>query len=107
MLIESEVSLCQFGGPTFLLKMVPVQGMTAECLSKSTEVSVRPKPIERQIMPICQRVFCEETLTALRVHPGLDKKDCEGSVQFIEKVLSVWKMNVVIDCYTLWTAHRI
>ena len=56
------------------------------------EVSVPPKPIERQSVPICQSVFCEETLAALRVHPGSDKKDCEGSVQFIEKVLSVWKI---------------
>lgn len=61
-------------------------------LSKLNEVSVRPKPIERQSVPICQRVFCEETLTALRVHPGLNQKDCEGTILFIEKVLSVWKI---------------
>ena len=42
-------------------------------LSKLNEVSVRPKPIERQSVPTCQRVFCEETLAALRVHPGLDQ----------------------------------
>ena len=61
-------------------------------LSKLTEVAVRPKPIERQSVPTCLRVFCEETLTALKVHPGMDEKECEGTIRFIDKVLSMWKI---------------
>ena len=61
-------------------------------LSKLSEIAVMPKPIERQSVPICQKVFCEETLSALETHPLLDRKDCEGTVHFIDKVLSVWKI---------------
>ena len=68
-------------------------------LSKLSDVAVRPKPIERQSVPICQRVFCEQTLAALNVHHGLDAKECEGTTHthFIDKVLSMWKILNVIS----------
>ena len=36
-------------------------------LSKLTDVAVRPKPVERQRVSTCLRVFCDETHAALKV----------------------------------------
>ena len=38
-------------------------------------VAVRPKPIERQKVSTCLKVFCDETYTALRSHPSLSNRD--------------------------------
>ena len=40
-------------------------------LSKLNEVVISPKPIERQKVSTCLRVYCEETFTALLTHPGM------------------------------------
>ena len=61
-------------------------------LSRLREVAVTPKPVERQQVDICLRVFCEETYTALRVHPEMKKCDAKGTVFFIEKIVSMWKI---------------
>ena len=39
-------------------------------MSKLTEVSVYPKPIERQKVLTCLQVFCDEILVALKCHPA-------------------------------------
>ena len=54
-------------------------------MSKLMEVSVYPKPIERQKVITCLQVFCDETLSALKSHPDLHEK--EGTVIFISKVV--------------------
>ena len=59
-------------------------------LSKLNEVSVRPKPVERQRVSTCLRVFCDETLAALEVHSGLTTS--EGTTKLIKKVLDMWKI---------------
>ena len=59
-------------------------------LSKLNEVAVRPKPVERQRVSTCLRVFCEETLAALEVHPAAIAS--EGTTVFIKKVLDMWKI---------------
>jgi len=37
-------------------------------LSNLNYVAVYPKPIERQSVAICLRVFCDKTVTALKTH---------------------------------------
>ena len=51
-------------------------------MSKLNKVAVQPKPIERQNVSTCLRVFCDETIAALRVHPGLNSEEVEGMVPF-------------------------
>ena len=58
--------------------------------SRLTEVAVRPKPIERQKVATCLRVFCDETCAALRTNP--ETKDADGTCRFIQKVVDVWKI---------------
>ena len=40
-------------------------------LSRLREVAVTPKPVERQRVDMCLPVFCQETCTALNVHPEM------------------------------------
>ena len=40
-------------------------------VSKLMEVSVYPKPIERQSVATCLRVCCEENYTAINNHRGM------------------------------------
>ena len=61
-------------------------------LSKLTEVSVKPKPVERQKVETCLRVFSEETLHALLTHPQVDQEKVKGTTTFIEEVLKMWKI---------------
>ena len=61
-------------------------------LSSLNEVSVMPKPVERQKVSTCLRVFSDETLHALKVHPGLDKREIIGTTIFIEKINKMWKI---------------
>ena len=56
-------------------------------LSKLTEVAVTPKPVERQRVTTCLRVFCEETLTALKVHPSVNAS--EGTYLSMKKVVDM------------------
>ena len=60
--------------------------------SSSTEVAVYPKPIERQNVSTCLKVFCDRTLAALRSHSGIDQNDAAGTNIFIEKIMSFWKI---------------
>ena len=58
------------------------------------EVAVRPKPVERQNVSTCLRIFSDEsheTLHALKVHPGLDQQEVEGTITFVQKVNTMWK----------------
>ena len=58
--------------------------------SRLTDVAVQPKPIERQKVATCLRVFCDETCSAMRAHPEM--KDAEGTHRFIQKIVDIWKM---------------
>lgn len=44
-------------------------------LSKLNETAIFPKPIERQNVSTCLRVFCDETLAALKTHPSMENVD--------------------------------
>ena len=62
-------------------------------MSKLNEVSIFPKPIERQKVATCLRVFCDATLNALLNHPGmLNVADVEDTGIFLKKVITWWKV---------------
>ena len=61
-----------------------------EKLSKLSEVSVSPKPIERQKVSFVLQVFNEKTISALKNHSGI--KGAEGTITFLEIILQFWKI---------------
>ena len=65
-------------------------------LSELNEVSVAPKPIERQKVATCLRVFCDKTCTALTTHPKMSTiEGREDTAEFIRIVVNFWKiMNI-------------
>ena len=64
-------------------------------LSKLTDVAVSPKPIERQKVETCLRVFCDETISAMETHTGMSGAGAEGTILFLKLVTKFWKiMNV-------------
>ena len=60
-------------------------------LSNLNEISIVPKPIERQQVSICLRVFSVKTYNALLTQSGIsiDKND---TALFINKILTWWKI---------------
>ena len=67
-------------------------------MSKLSEISVNPKPVERQRVSTCLKVFCEQTLSALKVYPDLQNVD--GTVLFLSKFIEFWKIVNVHGPYT-------
>ena len=61
-------------------------------LSSLNEVAVRPKPVERQNVSNFIRIFSDETLHALKVHPGLDQQEVKGMITFVQTVNTMWKI---------------
>ena len=61
-------------------------------LSKLSEVAVSPKPIERQSVQTCLRVFCDDTIAALETHPVINKANVLGTTNFIKIVVKLWKI---------------
>ena len=59
-------------------------------MSKLTEISVDPKPIERQKVSTVLKVFCDETYSALKVHPSME--NVEGTLDLLYLVITFWKM---------------
>lgn len=59
-------------------------------MSKLTNISVYPKPIERQKVKFCMQVFCETTIAALQTHPDLT--DIQDTAMFMSKVLEFWNI---------------
>ena len=55
---------------------------------KLSEVAVYPSPIERQKVSLCLKVFCDETVCALKCHSEM--QHAKDTVVFIEKVLQFW-----------------
>ena len=56
-------------------------------MSKLTDVSVNPKPIEKQKVSIVLQVSCEETFFALKVHTHPLLQDIGGTVDFISMIV--------------------
>lgn len=62
-------------------------------MSSLNEIAVTPKPIERQRVSTCLKVFCDNTYNALLNHPGMKKfSGVEDTAIFIGKVLKWWKI---------------
>ena len=62
-------------------------------LSHLDEVAVYPKPVERQKVSTCLKIFCDETASALRTHPTT--KDLEGvkdTADFISLFVKFFKI---------------
>ena len=73
-----------------LKKLVELENNSIVKLSKLNEISICPKPIERQNVALCLKIFCVETLTALKIHPEI--QDSGGTVDFIEKIVDFFKI---------------
>ena len=62
-------------------------------LSKLDEVSVYPKPIERQKVSTCLKIFCEETRSALLLHPEMaNVEGKEDTASFINMVVTFFRI---------------
>ena len=66
-------------------------------MAKLTEVSVFPKPIERQKVSICLKVFSENTIAALKTSSF--KEQSAGTVSFLELIVKFWKIVNVKGVY--------
>ena len=64
-------------------------------LSKLYEVAVYPKPVERQKVSTCLKIFCDETASALRTHPAM--KDVEGAAHTAEFLSLMTKFFKIVN----------
>ena len=46
-----------------------------------------PKPIERQKVDTCLKVFYDETVAALKSQPGIQDENVDGTVILIPKII--------------------
>ena len=46
-------------------------------MSKLTYVVPNPKPVERQMLDTCLKVFCDEIVNALNFHPDMQDKNVQ------------------------------
>ena len=75
-----------------LIKLYRLERDELTKLSSLNEVPVFPKPIERQKVSTCLKIFCEKTIAALTSHPELNPNEVNGTVKFIEVILSFGKI---------------
>ena len=62
-------------------------------MSKLDDIAIHPKPIERQKVTTCLKVFSDTTYTALLNHPGMANVDgVHDTATFIKKVISWWEI---------------
>ena len=64
-------------------------------MSKLTDVAVSPKPIKRQKVSTCLKVFSEETSATLKLHTDLD--DTDGTTLFLDRFIDFWNIINVKD----------
>ena len=60
-------------------------------LSKLSDISVYPKPIECRKVSTCLQVFCNETISALKTHPRLVDLDVNDTADFLNTFVDFWK----------------
>ena len=63
-----------------------------------TEVSVYPKPIERQSIATCLRIFCEETYAVIINHLGMRHVDGREETAAFIKIAVSWLKILNINC---------
>ena len=59
-------------------------------MSNLTEVAVYPRPIERQRVDTCLKIFSAKTATSLKIYGADHNVDVKGTVMFLEKVSKWW-----------------
>ena len=70
-------------------------------MSRLTYEAVCPTPIARQKVAICLRVFCDETISALKSHPEF--KSARGTIIFLEALVKFWK---IVNVHSRYAAER-
>ena len=70
-------------------------------MSRLTFEAVCPTPIKRQRVGTCLRVFCDETISALKVHPEI--QDASGTIYFLTYVSEFWK---IVNVHSKFTAQK-
>ena len=61
-------------------------------MSKLTYVEPSPKPIERQKVDTCLKVFCNETVDTLKFHPHMQDENFDGTVTLITIKIEFWRI---------------
>ena len=56
-------------------------------VSKFTYVAANPKPTERQKVDTALKVFCDETVDALKFHPDMQDENADDTVTLITKTI--------------------
>ena len=75
-----------------LKKLFDLECKNVVKLSDLNEVSIAPKPIERQRVSTCLCVFSEKTHSALITHPSLAAEEVQDTAIFLKKVITWWKI---------------
>ena len=70
-----------------LVNLYELEKISLVNLSRLNETAVHSKPIERQRVPTCLRVFCEETIAAFET-----KDAVKGTVTFLKMFVEFWKI---------------
>ena len=60
------------------------------------------KPIERQKVDTYLKVFCNETVDALKFHSGTQDENVEGTVRLITKIIGFWETVNVKSSFEGW-----
>lgn len=76
---------------THLKQLYPFESERLVKLSDLNEISIAPKPIERQRVSTCLRVFSEKTYNALLTQSEISAGKNDTAL-FINKVLTWWKI---------------
>ena len=69
--------------------------------SELTEVSVFPKPVERQKVSTCLKIFSEDVVAALKTSTIV--KGATGTILFLEKIIKFWK---IVNCKGIYSDIR-
>ena len=75
-----------------LVKLYELESNSLVQLSRLNYVAVHPKPVERQRVSTCLRVFREETIAAFESHEGINKDEVEGTVLFLKLFNEFWRI---------------
>ena len=75
-----------------LVELKEAESNSLPKLFRLNDVAVSPKPIERQSICICLRIFCDETIAALESHSKIINEAASGTVNFFKILLKLWKI---------------
>ena len=62
-------------------------------MTKLTEVSFFPKPIDRQKVSTCLKIISEKTVAALK--QTLLQSHADDAIRFVERIIKFWK---ILNC---------